>query len=296
MKKGVYGVFKLLNISYKLIMFLKLKHFIEYIRPKNVIEYIKKGGITYLEINQIHSEKLLQGKNIVITGGTSGIGYEIAKKAIDLGADVLITGRNKDTLEKIENELNCKILQWDISNLKVAEEKVKEVIELFEGNIDCFVNNAGIYKPVQYNDCSIKDWNEIMNTNLSGLYFATREIIVQCFEKRKKGNIIMIASMAGIQCTDGPYAISKAGVIHLTRSLAKKLLNKNIRVNSIAPGITCSNINPISDKGNVFLEYTKGKRILSAKEIADIAIFLISDSSKCITGQVISCDNGETLL
>ena len=106
----------------------------------------------------------------------------------------------------------------------------------------------------------------------------------------------MMASMAGIRGNDGPYGISKAGVIHFTRSLAKKLLNKNIRVNALAPGITSSNINPIDDKGNIYMENLKGKRILSAKEIADIAVFLISDSSQCITGQVISCDNGETLI
>ena len=274
----------------------KLRHLIEFINPKNVIEFIKKGGITYLEINQIHKERLLEGKNIVVTGGTSGIGFEIAKEAIDLGAKVLITGRSIEKLINAKRELKCEILEWDISKIELAKQKVEEIVKIFEGKIDCFINNAGIYNGSQYNDCSIEKWNEVMNTNLGGLYFATREMIMQCFEKNRKGNIIMMASMAGIQCTDGPYAISKEGVIHLTRSLAKKLLNKNIRVNALAPGITCSNINPINDNGNVYLEYTKGKRILSAKEIADVAIFLISDSSQCITGQIISCDNGDTLL
>ena len=275
----------------------EIKNFLKYIRPKNIVENIKKGGITYLEINQIHSEKLLEGKNIVVTGGTSGIGYEIAKEAIELGAKVLVTGRKKDTLEKVGKELNCKILQWDISNLEIAKDKVKEAIEIFNGNIDCFINNAGIYRPVQSHDCTINDWNEIMDTNLGGLYFATREIIAQCFEKRGKGNIIMISSIEGIRTVNnGPYGISKAGVNYLTHSLAKKLLSKNIRVNAIAPSVTCSNINKFDDKGNIYEKGLKGKRVLSAKEIAAVAIFLMSDSSLCITGQVIPCDNGETLL
>lgn len=278
-------------------MFAKIKSVFKHIAPKNIIEFIKRGGITYVEINQIHDKNLLEGKNIVITGGTSGIGYEIAKDATGLGANVLITGRNKETLEKVKKELNCKTIQWDISELATAKEKVKNILDMFEGNVDCFINNAGIYEYLPYNNCSVEDWNKILNTNLAGVYFATKEIIIQCFEKREKGNIIMISSIEGIRSEsgDGPYAISKAGVNHLTKALSKKLLSKNIRVNAIAPGVTCSNINHIDDKGNLYSESMQGKRILSAKEISDIAIFLISDSSKCITGQIISCDNGETL-
>ncbi len=264
---------------------------------KNFIDYIKhKGGVTHLKINQIHSEKMLEGKNIVVTGGTSGIGYEIAKKAIDLGANVLITGRNIDKLEEVKKELKCDIVQWDISKVDLVKEKVEEIVKRMNENIDCFINNAGIYMPLQYNNCNVDDWNEIMDTNLGGLYFATREIITQCFEKMKRGNIIMVASIEGIRGMDGPYGVSKANVIHLTHSLAKKMIDKKIRVNAIAPGVTCSNINHFDDKGNLYSQSLQGKRILSAKEIADVAMFLISNSSKCITGQILTCDNGETLL
>lgn len=263
---------------------------------KHFRNFMKFGGETYIEINQIHKEKILEGKNIVITGATSGIGYEMVKKCIDLGAKVLITGRNKDKLENIKKELNCEILEWDISDVNVVKEKVSKVIEKFEGKIDCFINNAGIYKEIRYNNCSIEDWNTIINTNLTGLYFSTIEMVNQCFEPNKKGNIIMIASNRGIFGDDGPYGISKAGVINFTQGLAKKLLNKNIRVNAINPGMTASNINKMNDNDNLYKENLKGKRVICAKEIADIAVFLISDSSSCITGQVINCDNGETLL
>ena len=241
---------------------------------------------------------MLYGKNVVITGGTSGIGYEIAKEAISLGAKVLITGRNAEKLREIKKVLKCEILEWDISNPELAKEKIKNIIEIMNGKVDCFVNNAGIFKYSPYNDCIIEDWNILIDTNLKGLFFATREIITQCFEKSNTGNIIMISSIEGIRCENGdsPYAISKAGVNHLAKSLAKKLLNKNIRVNAIAPGVTCSNISKVKDEDNLYREYAKSKRILTAKEIADVAMFLISDSSKCITGQIIACDNGETIL
>ena len=262
---------------------------------KNFIKYIRKGGITYIEINQIHSEEMLKDKNIIITGGTSGIGYTIAKKCIDLGAKVIVTGRDIQKLEQVKKELNCEIIEWDISNINEYKEKVKEIVEILNGKIDCFVNNAGIYKSINYNNCNKEDWDKIMNTNLTGLYFATNEIVTQCFEKNNKGNIVNIASIAGMNSNIGPYGISKSGVIHYTKGLAKQLLNKNIRVNGINPGVTVSNINPIDDD-NIYMEQVPGKRMILAEEIADIVVFLISDSSSCITGQIITCDNGATLI
>ena len=281
---------------------------------KNFIKYIRKGGITYIEINQIHSEEMLKDKNIIITGGTSGIGYTIAKKCIDLGAKVIVTGRDIQKLEQVKKELNCEIIHPDIIDInmgcpvpKVAitsqagsallknPQKVKEIVEILNGKIDCFVNNAGIYKSINYNNCNKEDWDKIMNTNLTGLYFATNEIVTQCFEKNNKGNIVNIASIAGMNSNIGPYGISKSGVIHYTKGLAKQLLNKNIRVNGINPGVTVSNINPIDDD-NIYMEQVPGKRMILAEEIADIVVFLISDSSSCITGQIITCDNGATLI
>lgn len=263
---------------------------------KHFINFMKFGGETYLEIKQIYSEKILDGKNIVITGGTSGIGYEIAKKCSNLGANVLITGRSLESLNNVKKELNCEIIEWDISNIEISKNKIREIIEKFNGKIDCFINNAGIYKDIRYNDCSIEDWNSIINTDLAGVYFATREIIAQCFEKNNKGNIIMIASNRGVFGDDGPYGISKAGVINLTHGLARELLNKNIRVNAINPGATASNINKLKDEDNLYRETLKGRRFIAAKEIAEVVVFLISDSSSCITGQIINCDNGETIL
>lgn len=187
-------------------------------------------------------------------------------------------------------------MEWDISNFDIVKDRVSKIIEIFQGKIDCFVNNAGIYKDIRYHDCNLDDYKKIMDTNLNGAYFATKEIIMQYFEKKNNGNIIMIGSNRGLIGDDGPYGISKAGIISYAQGLAKELLNKNIRINVINPGMTASNINKINDDDNLYRDYLKGKRILSAKEIADIAIFLISDSSTCITGQIINCDNGETIL
>lgn len=262
---------------------------------KNFIKYLKKGGVTYINITQIDSPKLLEGKNIIITGGTSGIGYEIAKRATELGAKVLITGRNAEKLKKVQKEIKCETIEWDISNIQICEEKIKQIINKFNGKIDCFINNAGIYKDITYEKCTSKDWENIMSTNLKGVYFATKEIINQCFVENKQGNIIMISSITGMSASEGPYAISKASINHVTISLAKELLKHNIRVNAIAPGVTSSNINHIDENDNMYYENAVGKRVLSPKEIAEVAIFLISDNSKCITGQVIACDNGDTI-
>ena len=254
-----------------------------------------RGGVTYLKINQINKNKLLQGKNIIITGGSSGIGYEIAKKIIDLGGNVLITGRNKEHLEKVKKELNCKILLWDIEDVLDSSDKIKQILNIFNNKIDCLINNAGIYTKNNILNCDIQTFEKIINTNLKGLYFITKEMIQQCFLKQNYGNIIMISSIEAINKIDGPYAISKEGIINLTKSLARNYQKDNIRINAIAPGMTCSNINKINDKENLYREYLKGKRIISAQEIAEVAIFLISDASKSLNGEILTCDNGENL-
>lgn len=249
-----------------------------------------------LELNFVDNSKYLNNMNIVITGGTSGIGYEIANRAMQLGANVLIIGRNKEKLEKIEKELKCNILEWDINQIDLLEEKIDRIMKIFNGRIDCLINNAGIYNNSACLETDSNIFDSMINTNLKAPYFISKEIIKRCFIKQNKGNIIFISSNRGIMGDDCVYGISKSGVINFTKGLAKKYLNNNIRVNSIAPGMTTSNINGIKDTENLYAEYLKGKRVLSAREIAEIVMFFVSEASTCITGQVIACDNGESIL
>lgn len=262
---------------------------------KKIINKIfpRKCFITFTTSKQA---ELLQGKNIFVTGGSSGIGYAIAKKLIDSGANVIIAGSNLEKLEKASEKLKCKFIQWDVSNMKLIETKIKELNKLVSGKLDSFVNCAGIYKDIRYNECTEEDWANILNINLKGAYFITNAIINNFFIKFNKGNIVFIASNRGIFGDDGPYGISKAGLINYGSGIAKKLLSKNIRVNIVNPGMTASNINGLKDTDNLYHEYVRGKRVIAAQEIAEVVCFLISDQSSCITGQILNCDNGESIL
>ncbi len=263
---------------------------------KRFKNYLKHGGECFITINQNHKDEVLENKTILITGGTSGIGYSIAKICSEYGANIIITGRNEEKLKKISEEIRCKYMVWDISDVNKLDSKVSELKTIIGEKLDCFVNCAGIYKDLRYYQTSEQDWDDIINTDLKGPYFAISRIATEIFEKQNDGNIVIIASNRGIFGDDGPYGIAKAGLINYGKGLANKLLNKNIRVNIVNPGMTASNINKIQDNDNLYQDCLKGKRVITSNEIANIVLFLMSDSSKCMTGQVINCDNGESNL
>ena len=178
-----------------------------------------------------------------------------------------------------------------------AKENVKKIVEVFDGKVDCFINNIEIYNHFKHNNCSIEDWTKIINTDLKKYYFTVREILTQCIEKNANSNIVIISPIEQIKFTYGIeyYEIINIALNQLTKILAKRLLDRKIRINVIIPGVTYSNKDKSDKKKNLYSEFLQGRRILLTKEITDIVVFLISDFSKCITGQVIYCDNGETL-
>ena len=264
---------------------------------KNFVKYIRVGGVAYVNISQISRGRILDGKKIIVTGGSSGIGYAIAQKFINEGAEVLITGRSRDKLKNIQKKINskfCKILEWDISNSDLAKSKIKEAKNIL-GRIDIFVNNAGVFNEKCFQEITEGDWDSIMNTNIKGLYFATQSICEYYLENHASGKIINISSNRGILGDFGPYGVSKWGVVGLTRGLGRDLISKGIIVNGIAPGITATAINNIDINENAYSNEPRNRRIALPEEIAEIAIFLASDAANHIVGQTIICDGGESL-
>ena len=264
---------------------------------KNFIKYMRTGGVTYVNISQINYGGILQGKKVVVTGGSSGIGYAIARKFVHEGAQVLITGRQIEKLQEAQKSMDnefCKILKWDISDSKIAKDKIVEAKKIL-GGFDIFVNNAGVYTPKELGDISEKDWDSVMNTNLKGLYFATQEIVEYYLKSKRKGKIINIVSNRGILGDFGPYGVSKWGVMGLTKGLGRDLISKGILVNGIAPGITATNINHIEVSENAYSNESRNKKIGLPEEIAELATFLASDAANHIVGQTIVCDGGASL-
>ncbi len=221
----------------------------------------------------------LKNKVVVVTGGSSGIGKAISSLFSKQGAKIIIVGldskKGDEVVKKIKNSI---FVKTNISK---------------HGKIDILINNAGIGSDKDFEKSTKKDWTKILNTNLIGTFLCTQK----ASKYMKGGTIINISSAAGLNYNTSvsrpDYSVSKAGVINLTKSTAKKLAPK-IRVNCIAPGYIDAglNIGMKESKRRQIIKKTPLKRLGKAEEIAKIALFLASDESSFITGEVIVVDGG----
>lgn len=268
---------------------------------KRVARYIVKGipnNIVNVQIVQKMSSEMFANKRILITGGGRGLGFYIAKKCVDEGAEVLITGRNEDTLKKAVEQLGkkAKYKVFDVENVESIESFFKEcIVEL--GNIDCLVNNAGIsLHEDEITNVTIDGFNKQIDINLRGSYFLAQTYIKYIESKKGLiGNIIFISSERGAQCDQIPYGLTKVAINSLTEGLSRKYYTKGIRINAVAPGITASEMTGIDKDSNLYCEYNASKRYFIPEEVAEVVAFLISDNSKCISGEVIYTDAGNHL-
>lgn len=267
---------------------------------KRLVTFVIKGqpvnNVT-VNLQQINYGKILLDKRVIITGGAHGLGYDMAKKCITEGASVLILGRNAEKLESARQELgdNCKSLQFDVTEIEKADWLMKEAEILLGGKANCLICNAGISLHEQnILAVSYENYEKQFQTNLEGSYFLAQSFI-KSIENQIEGNLIFISSERGFQCDDVPYGLTKAALNSLTRGLSRRFYTKGIRVNAIAPGITSSDMTKVDAEGNLYCERLASKRYFVGEEIAEVACFLLSDASKCISGEIIACDAGEYL-
>lgn len=255
--------------------------------------YIKTNGkITNLTISQIQYSQILTGKKIIITGGSEGIGFCMAKKFISLGAEVLITGRSLDKLERAQLDINSKrlhILQWDISLSEQIEPRFLEALKIING-LDILINNAAY---VAHRKSDEEFYNKMMETNLKSIYLISHQAIKFFLnENISVKKIINISSLNSFKDDTNPYTLSKKGVNALTKGFAKEYASKNIIVNAIAPGYVATSINYQNVKENAYDSRNRIQRIITPEEVTELAVFLCSDAANGIVGQVIACDGG----
>lgn len=247
---------------------------------------------------------MIKNKNAIVTGGTRGIGKEIAKTLAENGANIAINYRNySEEVENLVEELKSfgvKVLavKCDVSNEAEVNNFIKEVKDKFE-SIDILVNNAGITKDGLIIRMSEKDFNDVIDINLKGT-FNTTKAVSAVMVKQRYGKIINISSVVGVTGNAGQcnYAASKAGVIGFSKSIARELAARNINVNVIAPGYINTDMTkvlPEKVKDEV-LKTIPMKKIGEPKEVANLALFLSSNLSDYITGQVINVDGGMVML
>ena len=243
---------------------------------------------------------MLKGKNAVITGGSRGIGKAIALEFAKNGADIAIiaTGESKasdETLKELESfGITARMYYCDVRDAEQVESAVQEIIADF-GTIDILVNNAGITKDNLLPSLGIMDIDNVIDVNLKGCMFVTRSFI-RNFVRHRKGSIINISSVVGLMGNKGQtnYAASKAGIVGFTKSVAKEYGRKNIRCNAIAPGyITTDMTAALSETQTeeIKSEIPMGK-LGSPEDVARLALFLGSEMSSYITGEVIKVDGG----
>ena len=235
-----------------------------------------------------------------ITGGTRGIGRQIAITLAMAGYDIAVNYRteNEDlTITKSEIEkcnVKCLPVQGDVSSFEDSENMVKQVIEQL-GRVDVLVNNAGITKDTLLMRMKKEDFEDVLQVNLVGTFNVTKSVIPYMM-KQKEGRIINLSSVVGISGNAGQanYAASKAGIIGFTKSLAKEVGSRNILVNAVAPGFIETQMTDVL-KEEIKEEIKKTiplKRMGTVEDVANVVKFLASNENSYITGQVIQVDGG----
>lgn len=242
----------------------------------------------------------MNNKSVLITGASHGIGKAIAKVFSENGYRIILNyNKSYDAAKKLESDLknigcDCISIQADVSDESSVISMIDES-KKFTNSIDVLVNNAGVALSKLFCDTSIEDWNNIMSTNVTGTFNCCKYIVPEMI-KKQRGKIINISSIWGIHgaSMEVAYSTSKAAIIGFTKALSKELGPSNINVNCVAPGVIDTNMN--SNLSSSDIEELKNATPLgcigSPRDIAEIVLFLASEKSNFITGQVISPNGG----
>jgi len=243
---------------------------------------------------------MLTGKVALVTGASRGIGRQIAITLAEYGASVIVNynGSKEKALEVVSliesSGGKAMAIQGSVNDFEACGKMIEEALEKF-GQIDILVNNAGITKDNLVIKMTPEDFDQVIDTNLKGTFYTVKHLY-RAFIKQRSGRIINLSSVSGILGNAGQvnYAASKAGVIGLTKSLARELASRNITVNAVAPGYidTDMTLSMSEEAKAATIGQIPLKRVGTTQDVAQLVAFLASDKAAYITGQVISVDGG----
>ena len=249
----------------------------------------------YANVTLLAPNKSLTGKRVIITGGGRGLGFAMAKKFVSEGAEVLIAGRNEETLKKASSEIKCKYVVLDVMDVDSFDEFL-DTCEMLMPNANCLVNNAGIsLHEGRFMDVTKESFDTQMITNLRGSYFMAQKFINRVVKKHIAANVLFISSEKGIFVDNMPYGLTKCSINSLAQALSCEFIKKSIRVNVLAPGVTTSDMTGRKEDGSLYASYNVNGRLYIPSEVAEVANFLLSDASSCLSGQIIATNEGKTV-
>lgn len=268
---------------------MKLKKTLKFISR----ELLPKKKVAVPQI--VYSNKLLEGKIALITGGSSGIGFSIAEEFIKNGCKVIICGTNKEKLIKAQEKLgiDSKYVVLDVKKISELKNKILSCFGIFdEGRIDILVNSAGIGAKSGFFDVTEDEFDNIIDTNLKGTFFMTQIMSQIMIEQDISGHILNISSSSALRPAWTPYEISKWGVRGFTLGAADTLASKGIIVNAIAPGPTTTPMLNKKENDNLYINNNCINRMALPNEIASLAVYMCSDMGNMIVGDTFYVTGG----
>lgn len=260
---------------------------------------MKAKGKTVPVIIKVSQDESLNGKIVMISGGTSGIGYEIAQTFLRAGADVVICGKNIEKLNKAVAEL-CNLgkvfgLEFDIADISTMQNRVETSLVEKELKIDILVNSAGTNSSEKFGAITEEMYDLVLDTNLKGTLFLSQMVANHMKDNNIKGNIVNISSVGSFRPANTSYRISKWGMRGLTLGMAKDLIKYGIVVNAIAPGPTATGMLSASNDDITWYRNPSG-RMVTVEEVAELAKYMVSEGGRMIVGETVSISGGAGIL
>ncbi|MDF7825418.1 SDR family NAD(P)-dependent oxidoreductase [Pontiellaceae bacterium B12227] len=239
------------------------------------------------------SSELLKGKTALVSGGSSGIGFGIAKKMADAGCKIILLGTNEERLKVCSEEINSKYLVLDIRKVSDIHFKLNTLTQ--SENIDILVNSAGMHGNEKFGEITENAWDDVIDVNLKGLYFLSQDVANHMKEKNINGHILNVSSASSLKPSWTPYEISKRAVDGITKGMAHKLIPYGITVNGLAPGPTATPMLRFetADKDiDLSWDGNPSKRVSTIEEIANLALFMVSGMGNGIVGDTVFMTGG----
>ncbi len=265
---------------------------------KRLVDYIlcKPENSINIEFTQLSDEEMLSGQKILIVGGSKGIGLECAKRFLLSGAKVCITGRDNSFFKGLQFDNRVFFLEHDIRDIQKIEMIIKKAEDLLGGELTSLVLNAGVsLHEENITQVTENNYDLQFDTNIKGAFFFAKEFTSLVFNRtRADRSILFISSETADLAYDIPYGLTKASINNLITGLSHRLYKYGCRVNGISPGVTLTDMERLSgidiDEIYGIARSNSAGRMFMPEEIAEVALFLLSNRSLCISGEVIHCN------